>query len=169
MVALILCGRIVVVITVRTVCSVVPDGDDDCTVGCALWIVLGVTSLSILISVTIAVLCPRLCMSSMHCITLHHPDILFQAALRPVHLVSPSMACVAEVLLLSCGFSDSHALGRGLNSLMEHLESQVDANLGADFNTLLATVPGAHDLPMVVNAHSSCAPDCTETTSVNIK
>ena len=71
MVALILCGRIAVVITVCTVCSVVPDGDDDCTVGCALWIVLGVTSISILISFSIAVLCPCLCM----CSTMHHPDI----------------------------------------------------------------------------------------------
>lgn len=61
----------------------------------------------------------------------------FQAALRPVHLVSPSRACVTEVLLLSCGFSDSHALGRGLNSLMEHLESQVNMILGGQTSSML--------------------------------
>lgn len=61
----------------------------------------------------------------------------FQAALRPVHLVSPSRACVTEVLLLSCGFSDSHVLGRGLNSLMEHLESQVNVIFGGQISSML--------------------------------
>ena len=53
------------------------------------------------------------------------PCFLLQAALRSVHLVSPSMTHIAEVLLLSHGFSDSHTLGKKIVSLMEHLNSQV--------------------------------------------
>ena len=53
------------------------------------------------------------------------PCFLLQAAMRSVRLVSPSMTHIAEVLLLSHGFSDSHTLGRKIVSLMEHLNSQV--------------------------------------------
>lgn len=56
---------------------------------------------------------------------------------------------MTEVLLLSCGFSDSHALGRGLNSLMEHLESQVNVILGGQTSSMLQK--GAHEPPVVVN------------------
>lgn len=53
------------------------------------------------------------------------PCFLLQAAMRSVHLVSPSMTHIAEVLLLSHGFSDGHTLGRNLVNLMEHLNTQV--------------------------------------------
>ena len=74
------------------------------------------------------------------------PCFLLQAAMRSVRLVSPSMTHIAEVLLLSHGFSDGHTLGRKIVSLMEHLNSQV---------SLVST-----KVCMVYHCHTDIQPSC---------
>ena len=69
--------------------------------------------------------------------------------MRSVHLVSPSMTHIAEVLLLSQGFSDSHTLGRNLVSLMEHLHNQV--------GVIFANVYGDHCCPDIQPSWPSCS------------
>ena len=50
---------------------------------------------------------------------------LSQSALRPIHLLTPDMQYVTEVLLMGKGFSEAYSLGRKLTSFMDHLENQV--------------------------------------------